>query len=271
MPYIYWLIAITGLLFLVHVIFYRLVGAQKYQIPLQFPTAGKGIPNDKIIAERALQGVQKQWFYIKGGEIECWFLSDEMKRSSLILAHGNTGIIDANLELGRKMQALGYHVLLVEYPGYGRSSGSPSESSITEGFCEAYDWLDGQTNVAKIGGYGNSLGSSVIARLAREKELDCMVLKSGLASFAPLIAKKAFIPEYFVVNPFDSLSTVASFKGPILLLHGKQDPLVIYENAVVLDKVAKNSHLVSFEGGHDSPNDSQTLSELRGFLSMHAF
>jgi fermentation-respiration switch protein FrsA (DUF1100 family) len=271
MIYIYWAVFAVVFLFLVNLIFYRVKGVDLFQLPLQFPPTGKGISSDKEASLELQADVEKKWINLENGEIECWLLSDDLKRSSIIFAHGNTGYIDTNLMFARMIQALGYHVLLVEYPGYGRSSGKPSEESITEGFSKAFDWLVSLPNVGNVAGYGNSLGSSIIARLSNERPLDLLILKSGVASFARLISKKVFIPERFVVNPFNSLGYVALYKMPVLLLHGKADPIVLYENAVALNNAALNSELVSFDGDHDSPNEEETLEQLQKFFQKHSF
>jgi uncharacterized protein len=267
MDFIFWIgIFLLGL-YIVNAIFYRLIGAKLFQLRAQFPAAGKGIPDEKVVPPEDLTDVEIKWLKLSCGKIETWLLADEAKRPALIYAHGNTGFIDTNLAMARSIQALGFHVLLVEYPGYGRSSGKPSEISLTEGFCHAYDWLKSLSKVGKIGAFGNSLGCSVVARLSNERPLGWLILKSGLASFARLIASKAHIPQWLAVNPFNTLKYVSAFDKPVLLLHGKSDDIVTLENAVAIDKVASNSELVIFEGGHDSPNNEETLEQLKIFFA----
>ena len=67
---------------------------------------------------------------------EAWFMpplkrSQGERRPLVIFLHGNGEVIDYLPEQVEGFRELGMGVLLVEYPGYGRSSGNPTESSIT--------------------------------------------------------------------------------------------------------------------------------------------
>ena len=271
MSIVFWIVGVAISLYILNVAFYRLKGVDTFQQPAQFPRAGKGFDGNKEVTDQYLSEVETKWFEVEGGKIECWLLADTEKRSTIIFAHGNTGYIDTNLAFAREIQACGYHVLLVEYPGYGRSTGKPSEDTITDGFVQAFDWLKSLSKVGKIGAYGNSLGSSAVARLTKERTLDLLILKSGIASFGRLIAKKAHVPESLVVNAFNTLGHIHLFKKPVLILHGKNDDIAVYQNALDIDAVALNSELVSFEGGHDSPNNEETLAQLQVFFGKNNF
>ncbi len=271
MNLIYWISGIAVLLYGLNVVFYRLKGADLFQQPVLFPHAGKGFTDNKEATAESQASVEKKWFDVAGGKVESWLLADDKERATVIFAHGNTGYIDNNLEFARSIQAMGYHVLLIEYPGYGRSTGKPSEDTITESFSKAFDWLKTLSNIGKIAAFGNSLGSSAVARLSKERPLDLLILKSGFASFARLMAKKAFIPEGLVVNSFNTLAHISSFKKPILLLHGKTDEIAAFENAMDIDAEAPNSELIGFDGGHDSPNNEETLQELQLFFKKNSF
>ena len=68
----------------------------------------------------------------------------------------------------KKLNRLGIGVLLVEYPGYGRSNGSPSQKNITEAFTGAYDMLVTRPDVdpSRIVLFGRSLGGGAVCILA---------------------------------------------------------------------------------------------------------
>lgn len=84
--------------------------------------------------EYNIPGMEKIWLKTVGGKIETWFLLPESNQPSpaVIFAHGNAEIIDMWPATLNRFTQLGIGVLLVEYPGYGRSKGSPSQRSITE-------------------------------------------------------------------------------------------------------------------------------------------
>ena len=77
-------------------------------------------------------------------EMEAWFVPSESTQGTapaIIFAHGNYETIDSAFESVAFYSSLGVNLLLVEYPGYGRNSGSPSEAAVVETFTAAHDWL----------------------------------------------------------------------------------------------------------------------------------
>ena len=88
-----------------------------------------------------------------------------------MFAHGNAELIDYWPEEFDEPRRWGAGVLLVEYPGYGRSDGAPSQDSITESMLAAYDWARQHADVdaSRIIPYGRSLGggAAAIARTRR--------------------------------------------------------------------------------------------------------
>jgi pimeloyl-ACP methyl ester carboxylesterase len=90
--------------------------------------------------------------------VEAWYLSPEGRETdaggdaerqtpALIFTHGNGELIDYWLEPFERVRAWGIGVLLVEYPGYGRSGGSASQRSITRTMIAAYDQLAGRPEI----------------------------------------------------------------------------------------------------------------------------
>jgi len=73
------------------------------------------------------------WSEVDGQRVEAWLLPGDAAGAAplMIYAHGNGELIDLWADEFAPLRAAGIHVLLVEYPGYGRSGGTPSESSVT--------------------------------------------------------------------------------------------------------------------------------------------
>ena len=105
------------------------------------------------------------WLETGFGKVESWFIpaieKPEGKPAPIVIfAHGNAELIDSCPHEFTKLTRLGINVLLVEYPGYGRSAGSPSEKSITEAFLAAYDVITARDDVdpSQVILFGRSLG-----------------------------------------------------------------------------------------------------------------
>jgi len=100
------------------------------------------------------------------------------------LAHGNGELIDFWPNELNRFTNLGIGVLLVEYPGYGRSTGPQSQSSITEAFVTAYDTLCARADVeaSKIILVGRSLGGGAVCALAAKRPAAALILMSTFTS-----------------------------------------------------------------------------------------
>ena len=184
---------------------------------------------------------------------------------AVMFAHGNGELIDYWLRDFQTPRQWGLGIFLVEYPGYGRSGGAPSEASITATMLAAYDHLAGRPEIdaGRIIGYGRSLGTGAVCGLARDRRVAALVLESAFTSVSDL-AWRAGLPGFLVRDPFDNLSVVRDFDGPALILHGERDEHIPVDHSRRLDRAARRSKLHVFDCGHnDCP---RPWTEIRSFL-----
>ena len=145
----------------------------------------------------------------------------------VIFTHGNGELADFWIEDFEVPRTWGMAVLLVEYPGYGRAPGTPSEKSIMDAVRAAYDWAaaDPRIDPNRIVAYGRSLGGGAAARLATDRKVAAVILESAFTSVADFAAK-FFAPAFLIRDPFDSRDALKSYRGPLLVIHGRQDTIV---------------------------------------------
>jgi pimeloyl-ACP methyl ester carboxylesterase len=203
------------------------------------------------------------WSEVDGQRVEAWFLPGAAAAPApvLIYAHGNGELIDYWAAEFAPLRAAGIHVLLVEYPGYGRSGGSPSESSVTAALVAAHDLVvaDPRVDPRRIIGYGRSLGGGAIAQLAARRPLAALVLESTFTSLTDVV-RGYQIPDMLVRNRFDTRGALAKFRGPVLLLHGRSDPVFSVGHARGLKEAAPQAELHLLECGHnDCPRQWELL------------
>jgi len=207
--------------------------------------------------------VEVRWLTTAAGRTETWFVPPQEAGSkpapAVLFAHGNAELIDFNIQEIEPLTREGLAVLLVEYPGYGRSQGSPSQKSITEVMVAAYDSLtaDERIDSERIVFFGRSLGGGAVCALAEHRPAAAMILVSAFTSVRAL-AWRYLVPPLFVRDPFDNLAVLRQYPEPVLLIHGKQDTIIPYDHARRLHKAAPNASLVTFDCGHnDLPPDAQ--------------
>ena len=221
---------------------------------------------------RSVDG-QSVWLERAGVRTEAWFLPARTgmpgPAALILFAHGNGELIDDWAREFDEPRSWGAAVLLVEYPGYGRSGGAPSEASIANAILAAYDWAGARPDLdrARIVAYGRSLGGGAACRLASEREVAALVLESTFTSVRAL-ARRLGVPGILVRDPFDNLARVAAFRGPTLVIHGARDELIPVEQARALHAAAPQSELVIFSdcGHNECPRPWPKLLE---FLASH--
>jgi hypothetical protein len=205
----------------------------------------------------ALDGsTEHAWFETPGGRVEAFLLLPEVVADSpapsVVYAHGNGELVDSWLREFSPLRSEGVAVLLVEYPGYGRSSGTPSESSIQGALVAGFDWAQAKPGIDpnRIVGYGRSLGGGAICALGRTRSLAALVLESTFTSIQDMAAERFGVPRLFVKDGFENLAFIASYKSPVLLLHGEDDQLIPVAQARRLAAAAPSAQLALSKCGH---------------------
>lgn len=221
---------------------------------MMYPRYMIGTPQE---VSETLPGLERIWIDTDFGSVETWYLAPGGTRRSapspvVIFAHGNAELIDFWPEELLVFRNLGIGVLLVEYPGYGRSEGSPAQDSITQTFVRAYDRIAARPDVdaGRIILFGRSLGGGAVCALAGQRPTAALILMSAFTS-ARAFAPRYLVPGILVRDPFDNLAAVTDYEGPILVMHGKFDEVIPYRHGVSLAGAAKNGKLLTFDCGHN--------------------
>lgn len=224
-------------------------------------------------------GLERGWLSTVGGRVEAWFVpakentadSDAEPRPAAIILHGNAEFIDSWPGLVAPLTAAGVSVLLVEYPGFGRSEGSPTQASLVAAAEAGYDWLTSRDDIDpdRIFSLGRSLGSGVAAALSQSRSLAALILWSPFTSIGDLAWASLRIPPFLALDPFNSRKALATYPGPVLLLHGLNDRTIPPSHSAALAKVVPQAELIFWECGHNDCPPSWTLAwdQVIGFLT----
>jgi len=215
---------------------------------------------------------EQVWLAGAAGPTEAWFLPATTPsagpRPLLVFTHGNGELIDFWPEAFDEPRRWGAAVLLVEYPGYGRSPGEASEASITASVLAAYDWARARPEVdaGRIVAYGRSVGGGPACQLAARRPVAALVLESAFTSVRAF-ARGFGAPAFLVRDPFDNLAVVREYRGPLLLLHGSRDDIIPPGHSRALAAAARQAELHLLPCGHnDCPREWPLV---RAFLERH--
>ncbi len=192
-----------------------------------------------------------------GGHSEGWLLPGRGRSPAspgpvVFFAHGNGELIDYAAPALEPYRQRGISVALLEYRGYGRSGGSPSEQALVADVVDFYDAVTARPEVDpdQTLAHGRSLGGGVMCGLARRRPLRGLILESTFRS-VKVIARRFMLPGVFVADPFDNEAAVRAFEGPALVIHGTRDEIIPFEHGRTLARLAPDAALVEFTAGHN--------------------
>ena len=212
------------------------------------------------------------WLETAGGRVEAWYLMPLVAARGpaplLLFTHGNGELIDYWPSAFEEPRRSGLAVLLLEYPGYGRSGGAPSQRSVTEAVLAAFDWARQQPSVdaTRIIAYGRSVGGGAATALAGARPVAAMILESTFTS-VPMFARRFGAPGLLVRDRFDNLAAVRRFTRPLLILHGEHDEIIPVAEGRALHAAQPASEFYLMPCGH---NDcARPWGAIERFLTRH--
>ena len=192
-----------------------------------------------------------------GEKLSVWWIpAVSPARGAVLLLHGNAGNISHRIEYAIMFRQMGYGTLLVDYRGYGRSSGKPSEQGTYKDAEAAWRWLTGTRGVPErdIVVFGESLGGAVAAWLAERHTPRALVLASTFTSAVDLGAEiYKFLPVRLISRlRYDTLSRMAHVRAPVLVIHSPADDIIPYSHGQRLYAAAREPKaFLEVSGGHN--------------------
>lgn len=178
--------------------------------------------------------------------INMLYFNNPLVKNHLIFAHGNAGTIYDKLYIIPKLGKF-TNIVLFDYRGYGKSSGSPTEIGVYKDIITIWKFLVKNIKVHPnhITLYGESLGCSIVSwlccQLCKDKNLrpNCLIMQAGFSNLRNIV--KDLFPKflsYVVRSNFDNIKNLKliSNKVPILIAHSPEDELVnIYHKDLLLE------------------------------------
>jgi fermentation-respiration switch protein FrsA (DUF1100 family) len=189
---------------------------------MYFPPAGEIAP-----AEAGLQQARVLDVKTSDGEtLVAWYVAPAPGRPLILYFHGNGGGLASRNPRFQKLTETGDGLLAVEYRGYGRSTGTPSEEGLLRdgeaGYAAA---LALGAEPGRIVVMGESLGSGVAAPLAARHEIGALVLDSPFSSAVDVAANlyRMFPVRLLMRDQFRSDRVIGAVHAPLLIVQGEAD------------------------------------------------
>lgn len=185
-------------------------------------------------APPVLAGVRGRDVWLTSGDgvrIHGWWYHASEGAPGLLFLHGNAGHIGDRSPIAEGLVARGLSVFQLDYRGYGRSEGRPTEEGVQRDALAGHAWvadaLGGEDRVVVL---GESLGGPVAARLAAERRVGGLILQSTFTALDEMAAAAYPILPRFLFRRlrghFDTRAALARVRAPVLVIHGTRDGLV---------------------------------------------
>lgn len=190
----------------------------------------------------------------------------------ILYFHGNAGDLSGWQFVAEDFVSFGYSILIIDYRGYGKSTGTISEKGFYKDAEAAHNFLVTRKNVTSdnIIIYGRSIGTGVAVELARNKQCKGLVLESPYTSLKKLANEKLpfFFPSLYLKFSFNNLAKIQEVKSPVIFLHGSKDTLIPASHTQKLFKkfTGKKKMILIAEGSH---NDLNSFEEHQIFLKEY--
>lgn len=177
-------------------------------------------------------------------KIPCYFHKNKESSNILIIFHGNgSDMLNLPYYVSKISEAYKINVLIPEYPGYSIYRSIPSPEKCLENSLIVYDFiLNNIQNITEKNIFivGRSLGTSVAIYLASKRNPGGTFVISSFTTFAS-IGNRDEEDKNILCKYFRSIDYIDKINTPLLLIHGKIDNMVNYNESVLLyEKCNKN-------------------------------
>ena len=217
------------------------------------------MPGRELDATPAVTGLQYEdaWIDTEDGEkLHGWFVPAHGARGTLLFFHGNAGNISHRMESIMIFNQLGLNVLIVDYRGYGQSSGKPGEEGTYRDARAAWDYLVSQRGIPaeRIVVFGRSLGGAVGAWLASRDDVNPagVIIESCFSSGLDM-GKRIYpvLPVRLITRiGYPVKDYVTRIHSPLLVVHSRDDEIIPFDMGQAVFEAA-NEPKTFFEMGGD--------------------
>jgi hypothetical protein len=191
--------------------------------------------------------------------------------------HGNAGNLSLRLPAIGWLRELPANVLAVDYRGYGKSEGAPTEVGVYRDGAAAYNYLVNERKIPpeQIVVLGQSLGTAVAVEVASKKPVGAVVLEAGFPSAKRVVQEAMRLPGVWLVtrSEFDSARKLKQVRAPVLVAHCRQDPVIPFKLGEELYAAANQpNRFVAYPGDCHEPlyaaDPRDYAARLRAFLGL---
>ncbi|NII23476.1 alpha/beta hydrolase [Pseudoflavitalea sp. X16] len=178
--------------------------------------------------------------------------SDSMPKGVVLYFHGNRQNIGRYAPFAPAFTKQGYEVWMIDYPGYGKSTGPFTEQRLYDWALTFYKLARARFKPDSIVLYGKSMGTGIATQLAAIRDCKHLVLETPYYSFPSITGM------YFPIYPVERIirfkiptwQYMQQVTAPVTIFHGTDDGVIRYSNAQrLLPYLKPGDQFITIEGG----------------------
>ena len=213
-----------------------------------------------------------------GETLHGWWVPADKARGTVLLLHGNAGNISHRLDYLLMFNRLGHSTFIVDYRGYGRSSGTPSEEGTYRDAEAAWNYLRQARSVRQqdLVIAGESLGGGVATWLAARVAPRALLLFSTFTSVNDLGSEIYWFLPVRLINRigYDNLRNLERINAPLFIAHSRDDEIVPYAHGRrVFEAAREPKEFLEMRGSHNEGlvfTRKEWMAQLGSFLDRHS-
>jgi fermentation-respiration switch protein FrsA (DUF1100 family) len=207
----------------------------------------------------------------QGNRISTLYLPNPKARYTVWFFHGNAEDLGDLEPILNALHDVGFAVLAFDYPGYGHSSGSPSESSLYAASRRVRRYLREELRVSpeRTIIFGRSLGNGPAVQMATEERVGGLIINSGFMSAYRVVTRWRLLP----FDQFENLRKLPRVRSPVLVMHGQRDTVIPFYHGEALYAAANDPKrfFAPEQSGHNDffvNSGNQVWEEITSFAAL---
>ena len=200
-----------------------------------------------------------------------FFSTDTVTKGVVLYFHGNKKNISWYAKYAPYFTKHGYEVWLIDYPGFGKSTGKLTEQTLYNWANYMYNFARARFGADSIIIYGKSMGTGIATHLASIQPCKKLILETPYYDYPSVI--RHYLPiypiEWMIHYKIPTHDYIEKVIVPITIFQGTDDRLVTYNNAIRLKPFLKaGDEFVTIDGGshNDLYDFKETLEKLDSLL-----